>query len=86
MNRPESHEGFTSHDEAAYFGQQEVEAIVTEYLRRVEAVMNAMTEANIEAVESFEADHPEVVDMAYASAGPLEYDIATGTVHAVQAA
>jgi hypothetical protein len=45
---------------------------VDTYLELVRAALSHGTDANIDAVDAFEAEYPEVVDAAYAATGRLE--------------
>ncbi len=52
------------------------------YLALIAAYMANSTEANVDAVEAFEAAHPGIGDAAYQSAGPMSYEIVAGVVSA----
>lgn len=56
--------------------------LVSTYLELVRIALASATDANVDAVEAFEAAHPEVIDLAYQADGPYEYDPVTGTVYA----
>ena len=53
---------------------------VTTYLKLVAAYIATPSEANVDAVEAFETANPSVIDEAYVAAGPLSYDLLTGSV------
>jgi len=53
------------------------------YLKLIAAVMANTSEANIDAVEAFEAANPDVVDATFQAAGPLSYEVVSGTVSAL---
>jgi|TARA_R100000501_G_C2605830_1_gene101638 hypothetical protein len=55
-------------------------ANVNIYLELVAAYFAVSSEENANAVDSFVMAHPEVVDDAYVAAGPLAYEIVSGTV------
>lgn len=59
---------------------------VTEYMDLVAAALASPTDAHIDAVEAFEAAHPEVIDAAYQQAGPMTYDPVAGVVYTEAAA
>ena len=50
------------------------------YLALVAAVFAASTQANIDAIEDFEAAHPGIEDDVYQAAGPGSWNIITGRV------
>jgi len=54
--------------------------IIAQYLALTATALAAPTDANIDAIDAFEAAHPEVIDAAYHAAGPLVYEPVTGTV------
>lgn len=53
---------------------------VNTYLKLVASYMANSSEENADAVEAFEAANPSVIDEAYVAAGPLSYEIVSGTV------
>mgnify|MGYP003627088875 CR=1 FL=1 len=53
---------------------------VTIYLELITAYFAVSSEVNADAIEAFEMAHPEVIDAAYAAAGPMAYEIVSGTV------
>ena len=56
---------------------------VTIYLDLVAAYFAVSSKANADAIEAFEEANPEVIDAAYVAAGPLAYEIVSGTVSSI---
>ena len=50
------------------------------YLALIAAAFANATDANVDAVESYEAAYPEVIDAAYVAGGPYAYDPVAGVV------
>lgn len=57
------------------------EALINEYLALVAAYLKNSTEANVDAVEAFEAANPGIGDATYQAGGPYEYDTVAGIVY-----
>jgi len=55
---------------------------VNEYLDLIAAYLANSTDANVDAIEAFEAAHPGIADAAYKAAGPMSYEIVSGVVSA----
>jgi hypothetical protein len=56
---------------------------VTIYLELVAAYFAVASESNAAAIDAFEDSQPEVIDAAYASAGPMSYEIVSGVVTSI---
>jgi hypothetical protein len=51
------------------------------YLELVATALNTMSDDDMNAVEDYEDDYPEVVDASYKAGGSYEYDPLNGVVH-----
>jgi hypothetical protein len=51
------------------------------YLELVAKALDTMADEDIDAVDNYEAEYPEVVDASYKAGGPYEYDILNGVVY-----
>ena len=56
-------------------------ATIATYLALVAKAFANMTDANVDAVEAFEAAHPGIEDASYQAGGPYTYDPLAGVVH-----
>ena len=59
----------------------ETNNLINVYLELVANYLARSTDANVDALEEFVAEHPGIEDAAYQAGGPYEYDIITGTVY-----
>jgi len=50
------------------------------YLELVAKSLKTMSEEDMDAVEAYESEYPEVVDASYQAGGPYEYDVLKGVV------
>jgi hypothetical protein len=51
------------------------------YLTLVAKALKTNTVADIDALDAYVADYPDVVDAAYKAAGPMTYDPVAGIVY-----
>jgi len=54
--------------------------LIKEYLQLVELTVKTNDVFAYQKIEQIEAEHPEIVDAVYQSAGPLSYDFHNGVV------
>ena len=54
--------------------------LIKEYLALVERTVKTNDIFAYQKIEQIEAEHPEIVDAVYQSAGPLSYDFHNGVV------
>ena len=54
--------------------------LIKEYLQLVERTVKTNDVFAYQKIEQIEAEHPEIVDAVYQSAGPLSYDFHNGVV------